>query len=88
MLFIRWSTVGVFVIAISFFPLFLSLVMWQREAAVARTAAAAQDFQGSGRGSDVMENGGSGSGSDNMKKYKSHVRGDGVRADGVKRIWG
>ena len=38
--------------------------MGQREAAVARTAAAARDFQGSGsgRGSDVMKNGGSGSG--------------------------
>ena len=46
--------------------------MGQREAAVARTAAAARDFQGSGsgRGSDVMKNGGSGSGrgSDIMKK--------------------
>ena len=44
----------------------------QREAAEARTAAAARDFQGSGsgRGSDVMKNGGSGSGrgSDIMKK--------------------
>ena len=72
MLFIRWSTDGVFVIAISFFLLFLSLVIWQREAAAARTAAAARDFQGSGsgRGSDVMKNGGSGSGrgSDIMKK--------------------
>ena len=47
-------------------------VMGQREAAEARTAAAARDFQGSGsgRGSDVMKNGGSGSGrgSDIMKK--------------------
>ena len=46
--------------------------MGQREAAEARTAAAARDFQGSGsgRGSDVMKNGGSGSGrgSDIMKK--------------------
>ena len=39
-------------------------MMEQREAAEARTAAAARDFQGSGsgRGSDVMKNGGSGSG--------------------------
>ena len=47
-------------------------VVGQREAAEARTAAAARDFQGSGsgRGSDVMKNGGSGSGrgSDIMKK--------------------
>ena len=47
-------------------------MMGQREAAAARTAAAARDFQGSGsgRGSDVMKNGGSGSGrgSDIMKK--------------------
>ena len=44
--------------------------MGQREAAEARTAAAARDFQGSGSGSDVMKNGGSGSGrgSDIMKK--------------------
>ena len=46
--------------------------MGQREAAAARTAAAAQDFQGSGsgRGSDVVKNGGSGSGRESniMKK--------------------
>ena len=50
-------------------------VMGQREAAVAGTAAAARDFQGSGsgRGSDVMKNGGSGSGrgSDIMKREGS-----------------
>ena len=49
--------------------------MGQREAAAARTAAAARDFQGSGsgRGSDVMKNGGSGSGrgSDIMEKEGS-----------------
>ena len=44
--------------------------MGQREAAKAQTAAAARDFQGSGRESNVMKNGGSGSGrgSDIMKK--------------------
>ena len=49
--------------------------MGQREAAEARTAAAARDLQGSGsgRGSNVMKNGGSGSGrgSDIMKKKEA-----------------
>ena len=53
----------------------LQPVIGQREAAEARTAAAARDFQGSGsgRGSNVMKNGGSGSGrgSDIMKKKKA-----------------
>ena len=60
----------------------------QREAAEARTAAAARDFQGSGsgRGSDVMKNGGSGSGrgSDIMKKGGS---GSGRGSDVIIAAW-
>ena len=63
-------------------------VMGQREAAEARTAAAARDFQGSGsgRGSNVMKNGGSGSGrgSDIMKKEGS---GSGRGSDVIIAAW-